>query len=173
ADWRLQRATVFDASGRVNSTTRIPAPEGLPSPRLQAATPRGATWWKSFRADDPPVIAAVPREDAPPLIALRFPKTTCSVSRRTSTGSVSAGVPFCHDERTTFSANGEFAAEAVPLTLVDGSNGLQVAVVSVQGDTVLDRRLPLAASPIPGAIRDSAINYRLGRASALLRELYQ
>jgi len=75
--------------------------------------------------------------------------------------------------RISFSSNGEYAAEAVPLTLVDGSNGLQLVVVSVKGDTVLTRRLPLAVSPIPSATRDSAINYRLGRARGLLRELYQ
>jgi hypothetical protein len=82
-------------------------------------------------------------------------------------------VPFCHRAQLAFSPNGEFAAEAVPLTLVDGSSGVQVTVVSVQGDTVLHRRLSLAASPIPVAIRDSAINYRLGRARGVLRELYQ
>ena len=59
------------------------------------------------------------------------------------------------------------------MTLVDGSSGLRVVVVSVKGDTVLNRRLPLAASPIPNATRDSAINYRLGRANGLHREMYQ
>jgi hypothetical protein len=43
----------------------------------------------------------------------------------------------------------------------------------VKGDTVLNRRLSLAVSPIPSAVRDSAINYRLGRSKGLLRELYQ
>jgi hypothetical protein len=86
---------------------------------------------------------------------------------------VGISVPFCHRPQIAFSANGEFAAAAVPLTLFDGSTGLQVVVVSVRGDTVLNQRLPLAASRIPRATRDSAINYRLERARGVLRELYQ
>src|SRR5690606_5357581 len=88
---------------------------------------------------------------------LRSLPTSCSLSRRTQQGSVGIGVPYCHRPQIAFSANGEFGAEVVPLTLVDGSNGLQVVVVSDKGDTVLNRRLPLAASPIPRATRDSAI----------------
>jgi hypothetical protein len=75
--------------------------------------------------------------------------------------------------RIAFSTNGEFAAQAVPLTLVNGANGLQVVVVSVKGDTVLNRRLSLAVSPIPSAARDSALNTRRGRAGSLSREVYQ
>lgn len=82
-------------------------------------------------------------------------------------------VPYCHMPRIAFSANGEFAAEAVPLTLVDGSNGLQVVVVSVKGDTVLNRRLTLAVSPIPSAARDSAISSRLRGAGPTTRAIVQ
>lgn len=172
-DWILQRTTSFDASGRVKSSTRVSQPEGFTSPRLQAAAPTGGTWWQSFQDDGTTTVWAVPGNGGSRQPVLRALPRLCSLSRRTQKGSVGIAVPFCHRSQLAFSPNGEFAAEAVPLTLVDRSNGLQVVVVSVQGDTVLHRRLPLAASPIPGAIRDSAINYRLGRARGVLRELYQ
>lgn len=173
ADWRLQRTTSFDPSGRVNATTAIPRPEGLTPPRLQAATPAGATWWVSFPRDDRPLISVMSGRDDPPLTVLRWPSTSCAVGRRTKTGSMSVSVPYCHRQVIAFSPNGEFAAEALPLTLVDGSSGLQVVVVSVQGDTVLTRRLSLAASPIPSAARDSAIGSRLRRAGPVTREIMQ
>lgn len=170
-DWTLLRSTSFDASGRVNSTAPIPRPNGLISPQLRAATPAGATWWQSYEQDGAITYWAFPGNGASRQALLRSLPTSCSVSRRTERGSTAIGVPYCHMPKIAFSANGEFAAEAVPLTLVDGSNGLQVVVVSVRGDTVLNRRLPLAASPIPRATRDSAINYRLVRAGPLTREM--
>ena len=56
---------------------------------------------------------------------------------------------------------------------VDGNSEIRVVVVSVNGDTVFNRRLALTPSPIPGSVRDSAINFRLGRAGRVLHELYQ
>lgn len=172
-DWTLLRSTSFDPSVRVNSTAPIPRPEGLISPTLRAATPAGASWWQSQEQDGSTTYWSFPGNGASGRAVLRWRPTSCSLGRRTQGGAVAIFVPFCHMPRLAFSSNGEFAAEAIPLTLVDGSNGLQVVVVSVNGDTVLNRRLALAASPVPSATRDSAINYRLGRARGVLRELYQ
>lgn len=172
-DWTLLRSTSFDVSGRATSTAPIPRPNGLTSPRLRAATPAGASWWQSHEQDGSTTYWTLLGNGASRQAVLRWLPTSCSLSRRTQRGAAAIFVPYCHMPRIAFSANGEFAAEAIPLTLVDRSDGLQVTVVSVKGDTVFSRRLSLAASPIPSATRDSAINYRLGRARGLHRELYQ
>ncbi len=171
ADWRLQRATSFDPSGRVNSTAQLPRPAGLTSPRLEAASPTGATWWRSIAPGGQTFFAAVPRDDAPPLALLGFSLTECVVGRPTKTGSMAIMVPFCHHGSFAFSPNGEFAAEALPLPLVEGRSGVQVVVVSVKGDTVLNRQLSVAPSPIPNTVRDSAIGSRLRGASSLTKEV--
>ncbi len=173
-DWTLQRSTSFDASGRVDSTATIRAPAGLASPRLRAAAPAGgASWWQS-RGDSGSTIYSIRREEGePPTTVLLWPKASCSLRRPTEKGSVSIFVPYCHTPRIAFSANGKFGAEAVPMMPVDGNSEIRVVVVSVNGDTVFNRRLALTPSPIPGSVRDSAINFRLGRAGRVLHELYQ
>lgn len=172
-DWTLLRSTSFDASGRVIATVPIPRPEGLRSPRLLAATPAGATWWQSPEQDGSIAYFAVPGNRASRQPVLRRPNTSCALQRRTERGALAIGVPYCHMQRIAFSTNGEFAAQAVPLTAVDGADGLQVVVVSVKGDTVLNRRLSLAVSPIPSTARDSAISSRLRGAGPLTREIVQ
>lgn len=173
-DQILARTTSFDASGRVKATVSIRRPEGLVAPQLRSATPAGVTWWRSRDQNGSMILSTAPGKGSPQRTVMRFPRAPCDASRRTKTGSMSIGVPFCHDLSTAFSANGEFAAAALPLTLVDGSSGVQVVVMSATGDTVLDRRITLAASPIPRAARDSAIAVRFKRpAAGVERELIQ
>lgn len=172
-DETLMRGTSFDPSGKVNSTVRFVPPQGLKGPRLFAAAPAGVTWWMSMSPDGRASFAAVPRNDAPPLARLGFSLEECIVGRGTKAGSMAIMVPFCHHGSFAFSPNGEFAAEALPLPLAEGGIGVRVVVVSVQGDTVLNRQLSLAPSPIPKAVRDSAIGSRLRGGSPLTKEVMQ
>lgn len=164
-DMILRRTTAFDATGRVLSTSTLPAPpQGLVAATVEAASPGGDVWWRSLvEGGDRLQYTAVLGGSRTRGAVLRVSRTGCTVSGPNQGRTTSISVPFCHASRVSMSSDGHFGAVATPLTPVDGRSGIRVIVVSVNGDTVLSREVRLDPSPIPDAVRDSAINSRLGR----------